>query len=612
MLYPIMSESRSVMDLSGIWDFRLDHGEGFSEKWYEKPLPEALKMPVPASYNDLKEDVDFRDHRGYAFYQKRFSFPKALFDGQRIVLRCEAVTHFARVYLNGKEIGSHLGGFLPFELEIGEELQEENLLTIAVDNRIDYHTLPVGNLEDVWGSRGTNKLQKIRNYPNFDFFNYCGITRPVRLLIMPETFIDDITLVPEVEVTEDGKGNAVLHYTVETCGQTGPEQPSCQVEILDREGNRVGFSEGKTGEIHLENAVLWQPMKPYLYRVKVRFGKDVYELPYGIRTVEIRGSQFLINGKAFYFKGYGKHEDTFPHGRGENIPMYVKDFSLMKWQGANSFRCSHYPYSEEVMRLADQEGLVVIDETPAVGLNLAFGGGANFEGKKKGTFDPEYGLQTFPHHQEVIRDLIARDKNYACVVMWNIANEPDGCGEGAYEYFEPLFALAHSQDPQKRPVCIASAQMAGGPDTDVSARLSDVICLNRYYGWYEGGPDLEEPAQWLRKELKEWEKLGKPLMITEYGADTVAGLHDTAPVMFTEEYQLEYYRMNNQVLDEFSFVVGEHAWNFADFATGQGVSRVQGNKKGLFTRDRRPKLAAHYFKERWHSIPDYDYKKRNQ
>ena len=605
MLYPIMSESRSVLDLSGIWDFRLDNGAGFAEKWYEKPLPDALKMPVPASYNDLKEDVDFRDHCGYVFYQKRFSFPKNLFKHQRIVLRCEAVTHFARVYLNGIEIGNHLGGFLPFEFEIGKELRTDNLLTIAVDNRIDYHTLPVGNLEDVWGSRGKNKIQKKANYPNFDFFNYCGITRPVKLLVMPESYIDDITLVPEVELTGDGKGNAIIRYSIDTCG----EDDCCLVEILDREGKCVGSSEGKSGEIHLENATLWQPLKPWLYRVKVRFGKDVYELPYGIRTVEVRGTEFLINGKAFYFKGYGKHEDTFPNGRGENLPMYVKDISLMKWQGVNSFRCSHYPYSEEMMRLADEEGLVVIDETPAVGLNLAFGGGANFDGKKKGTFDREYGLQTFPHHQEVIRDLIARDKNHACVVMWNIANEPDGCGEGAFAYFEPLFALAHREDPQKRPVCIASAQMAGGPDTDVSARLSDVICLNRYYGWYEGGPDLCEPARWLRKELEEWEKLGKPLIITEYGADTVAGLHDTTPVMFTEEYQLEYYRMNNRVLDEFSFVVGEHAWNFADFATGQGVNRVQGNKKGLFTRDRRPKLAAHYFKERWHTIPDYGYKK---
>ena len=280
MLYPIMSESRSVMDLSGIWDFRLDNGDGFAEKWYERPLPEAEQMPVPASYNDLKEDVDFRDHCGYVFYQKRFSFPKSLFRHQRIVLRCEAVTHFAKIYLNGKEIGSHLGGFLPFEFEIGKELQGENLLTIAVDNRIDYHTLPLGNPEDVWGARGKNKVQKKANYPNFDFFNYCGITRPVRLLVMPESYIDDITIVPEVEITGEGKGNAVLRYSVDTCTADHSHKRTCRVEILDREGNVVGTSEGENGKIDLQNAVLWQPLKPYLYRVKVQFGEDVSERTY--------------------------------------------------------------------------------------------------------------------------------------------------------------------------------------------------------------------------------------------------------------------------------------------------------------------------------------------
>ena len=97
-------------------------------------------------------------------------------------------------------------------------------------------------------------------------------------------------------------------------------------------------------------------------------------------------------------------------------------------------------------------------------------------------------------------------------------------------------------------------------------------------------------------------------MFTEYGADTVMGLHDTTPVMFTEEYQVEYYKMNNAVCDENDFVVGEQVWNFADFATSQSIVRVQGNKKGLFTRDRKPKLAAHYFKDRWTKIPDFGYK----
>ena len=144
---------------------------------------------------------------------------------------------------------------------------------------------------------------------------------------------------------------------------------------------------------------------------------------------------------------------------------------------------------------------------------------------------------------------------------------------------------------------------------DCTLRLSDVFCLNRYYGWYAAGGDLEAAERLCREELSFWNKQGKPFMYTEYGADTVMGLHDTTEVMFTEEYQVEYYKVNHRVVDEMENFVGEQVWNFADFATSQGLLRVQGNKKGVFTRDRKPKLAAHYLRERWRNIPDFGYKK---
>lgn len=609
MLYPILTDSRLVMDLNGIWSFKLDDGTGLSNGWQKKALEDAITMPVPASYNDLKEGISFRDHYGWVFYQRHISVPKKIRENERVILRFDAVTHHAKVFLNGEQICEHFGGFLPFETEIGEILQDgDNLLTVAVDNVIDYTTLPVGGQSGMLGGSsvaGKNyKNKKKQNYPNFDFFNYCGITRPVRIYTTPRTYIEDVTVTADVEDPLADQVKAVLSYQVDVAGGEAP----VTVAVLDHEGNIVATAEGTKGEISLTNVRLWQPMNAYLYTVKVTAGEDVYELPYGIRTVKVDGIRFLINGRPFYFKGYGKHEDTFPAGRGMNIPMYVKDLSIMKWQGANSFRTSHYPYSEEMMRLCDEEGFVVIDETPAVGINFDFGGGANFNGQKVKTFDPEHGIKTFSHHQDVIRDLIKRDKNHACVVMWSIANEPDSYSEGAYEYFAPLYELARALDPQKRPCTLISVQMAGGPDTDVSAKLSDVICLNRYYGWYFGGPDLEGPEEALRAELQAWEKLGKPLMFTEYGADTVMGIHDTTPVMYTEEYQVDYYKMNNKVFDEFAFVVGEQAWNFADFMTSQSMLRVQGNKKGLFTRDRKPKLAAHYFKERWNNIPNFEYK----
>lgn len=602
MLYPILTPSRLLSDLSGMWDFKLDQGHGFEEKWYASPLKEPMTMPVPASYNDLKEGVDFRDHYGWVFYQRTFSVPSFV-KSQRIMLRCDAVTHYAKVYLNGEMICEHKGGFLPFEVEVTDRLRdgEENLLTIAVDNVIDYTTLPVGGKTDMMagmsGVEGTVS-QKPRNNPNFDFFNYCGITRPVKLYTTPRAYIADITLVPEVNGT-----NGEIVYSVDVVGEG-----ACRVQVFDREGNQVAEAQGTEGVLKIPNVHLWQPLNAYLYDVRVTFGEDVYTLPYGVRTVKVEGTKFLINGKPFYFKGYGRHEDTFPNGRGINLPMNTKDMSIMKWQGANSFRTSHYPYSEEMMRLCDEEGFVVIDETTAVGINLQFGGGANFNGQKVGTFDKEHGVQTQEHHKEVIRDLIARDKNHACVVMWSIANEPDSAAEGAYEYFAPLYALARELDPQKRPCTLVSVQIATSPETDCSSKLSDVICLNRYYGWYFGGPDLEESEKALRGELEQWKKIGKPVIFTEYGADTVMGLHDITPVMYTEEYQVEYYKMNNRVFDQYDFVIGEQVWNFADFATSQSMLRVQGNKKGLFTRERKPKLAAHYFKERWSGIPNFEYK----
>lgn len=599
MLYPTLTDSRCVMDLSGTWEFKRDAlGEGFEEKWYAAPLKDPITMPVPASYNDITEDEQLREHYGWVFYQRNVSIP-AIYQSQRVMLRMEAVTHKAKVYWNDQLICEHKGGFLPFEAEVTPYIKNgENRLTIAVDNRIDRTTLPVGGEAPMY-FHGENTVQT-HNYPRFDFFNYCGITRPIKIYTTPKEYIEDVTLIPSISGTD-----GIIDYSVQL---SDSQLPVC-VKVFDKDGVQSGISSGASGQIVIPNAHLWMPGEGYLYQVQITAGEDTYTIPFGIRTVKVEGARFLINGRPFYFKGYGKHEDTFPNGRGFNPVMNAKDLSLMKWQGANSFRTSHYPYSEEMMRLCDREGIVVIDETPAVGVNLKFGGGISAFQKEVFTFKPyeEGGIGTFEHHKDVIRELINRDKNHACVVMWSLANEADSDSDGAYEYFKPLFDLARSLDPQKRPCTIVSMQVVHWKE-DVTLRLSDVICLNRYYGWYSYCGELKEAQKALREELEWWNAQNRPIMMTEYGADTVAGLRDSAPVMFTEEYQVEYYKMYHEVFDTLDHFVGEQAWNFADFATCQGTGRVQGNKKGIFTRDRRPKMAAHYFKERWEKIPDFDYK----
>ena len=347
-----------------------------------------------------------------------------------------------------------------------------------------------------------SKENKLKTIQTLTFFNYSGINRHVRLYTRPKNYIEDVTLTNEI----NGE-NSKIFYDVE-----GENLGDIKVNVYDEDGKLVGQSQGKNGEIEIKNVRKWEVLDSYLYKVEILTNEDEYFLDYGIREIEVKDGKIILNKKPLYLKGFGKHEDSFPNGRGMNEVLYYKDLSLMKSMGANSFRTSHYPYSEEMMMLCDRMGFLVIDETPAVGINWAFGGGANFNGQKLGTFDPHgIGEGVFDHHKDVIRDLIKRDKNHACVIMWSIANEPDSASDGDYEYFKALFDLAKDLDPEKRPCTLVSVQ-AQDPKKDVTAKLSNVICLNRYYGWYFGGPDL------FRKELKYWQSLNKPVLITEYGA----------------------------------------------------------------------------------------------
>ncbi|WP_020618017.1 beta-glucuronidase [Paenibacillus daejeonensis] len=597
MLYPIVTESRTVIDLNGIWKFKLDLGNGLADQWYRDKLVEPMPMAVPSSFNDAGATSEIRNHVGWVWYEQEFTVPSLLLS-QRIVLRFGSVTHKAKVYMNGELAAEHTGGYTPFEAEINALLRHgANRLTVAVNNILDESTLPVGKLVE----RDIDGIGKVvRNQPNFDFFNYAGIHRPVKIYSTPASYVRDITLTHELL----GE-NANVGYSIDYQGDA-----DVVVSVIDEAQQVVATATGSLGTIEIAQVHLWEPMHAYLYKLQVQLRKegnvhDTYELPFGVRSVEVRDGQFLINGKPFYFKGFGKHEDTPIHGRALNEPANVMDFGLMKWMNANSFRTSHYPYSEEIMRLADREGLVVIDEVAAVGLHLNFMATLS-NAKKRKTWEE---IQTKEAHQAAIRELIARDKNHACVVMWSIANEPAADEEGADDYFEPLVRLTKELDPQHRPVTIVTMVGKGTSHCKIS-KLIDVLCLNRYYGWYVEGGEWEIASLQLSQELDEWQQLfpDKPIIMTEYGADTIAGFHDVDPVMFTEEFQVRFLEANHKSFDQCRNFVGEHVWNFADFNTSQGIFRVQGNKKGVFTRDRKPKAAAHELKKRWADIPDYYYK----
>lgn len=602
MLYPIDTISRQVKELNSIWRFKLDNGEGMKNKWYEKELTNTIKMPVPASYNDIYEDEEIRDHIGLVWYEREFIVPES-WKNMRTVIRIGSATHNAKVWINGKKVLEHIGGYTPFEADITNELlwTEKNRITIAVDNILDFTTIPIGEVQT-----RSNKYKKLKYY--FDFFNYSGIHRPVKLYCTPNQYIKDITIKTDIQ-----QKLGYVEYSIEKHGGYNLE-----VDIIDENNQIIARGSGEKDIITINNPILWEPGRGYLYTLKIRLLDkdnkiiDVYDEKFGIRTVKVKDNQFLINGKPFYFKGFGKHEDGYVNGRGYNEVMNVKDFSLMKWIGANSFRTSHYPYSEEIMRLADEEGIVIIDESPAVGLNFNLSTTEddyiNLDTIERLTFPNTWNVvKCQENHMKVMKELISRDKNHPCVVMWSVANEPASEEEGAYEYFKPIVDLIRQLD-NTRPITIVEHN-GSIPVNSRVADLVDVVSLNRYYGWYISSANLDYAEDLLRRELLWWWDLHKkPVIMTEYGTDTIIGLTSTTASMWTEEYQEKFLNIYHKVFDEMNFFVGEQVWNFADFATAQEVGRVEGNKKGIFTRQRKPKRAAYLLKERWHNITDYYYK----
>lgn len=247
------------------------------------------------------------------------------------------------------------------------------------------------------------------------------------------------------------------------------------------------------------------------------------------------------------------------------------------------------------MRLADRLGIVVVDEVPAVGLFQNFSASLELSSKDNGTWDV---IQTHKAHEQAIRELVARDKNHPSVVMWVVANEPASHEQGAYEYFEPLVNLYKELDREARPVTLVNLLLSP-PDLEKAMDLVDVISLNRYYAWYVDHGDLAKGEKGLKAELEAWQEKypDKPILITEYGADTIAGLHSLWEVPYSEEFQSAFYDMHHCVFDSVPNLVGEQVWNFADFETNVMIFRIQGNHKGLFSRNREPKQVVQTFKK---------------
>lgn len=586
-LFPQQNDFRNTLNLSGIWRFKKDSaGVGEKDGWFNG-LKDYRSIAVPGSWNEQFDDM--RDYLDLAWYETETYVPGS-WKGQRIFIRIGSANYAAKVWINGVPLGQHEGGHLPFAFDLTATVKwgESNRITIQVENVLKPTRVPTG------GDVATNFFNNVPK-TNYDFFPYTGLHRAVWLYTVPtQSSLSDITIKTAFRSTEgtisvkvEKKGNATEGKVVVSGNNQSIELPL-----------RFAGSQG-AADIKIPNVRLWSLEDPFLYSVTVTLnggGKvlDRYVVETGVRTVKATDKQILLNGKPVFLKGFGKHEDFPIFGRGAAPPVMVKDFSLLKWVGANSFRTSHYPYDEEYMNMADREGILVIDEIPAVG--LYFHGDSTQLAMRQQTC------------KQYINELIARDKNHPSVIMWCVANEPFPASLGmtntgevkgsdrAIPSLKELFQEVKKLDTTRLATFVG---VMGGPSDWLA--LSDVVCINRYFGWYASPADVKTGAAMLSGELNRLHRLfQKPIVITEFGADSYPGIHADQTEMFSEEFQTEFIKAYLDVADTKDFVAGMQVWAFADFKTGQGIIRFNGmNYKGVFTRDRRPKMAAHYLRSRW-------------
>lgn len=600
---PHSSATRQREDLSGLWHLAFpDPADPQAVGPQRIPGP-STPIAVPGSFNDQLIDHARRNHVGDVWYYRHMQLPECGEQAQ-LLLHFGSVNYRAEVFLDGQCIGGHEGGHLPFALEVPESLHGRPvLLAVRVNNELSPHTLPPGSVKNY--SAEKDGIEARRHENHFDFFHYSGIHRRVHLLRLPRIAIESIRITTESLAADHSF--AEIAFTVEA----SPGAETITYELLAPDQQTVvssGTVSERTTKLRIEQPRLWDIHRGHRYALRIQLQRgdtvvDCYTERFGIRTVEVVGKELHLNGRPVYLKGFGRHEDFFIFGRHLPEAVLVHDFNIMKAMGANSFRTAHYPYSEETLELADQLGFLVIGEGNAVGMNNFnwshphFGEGRDFDAA---TLETQLGQ---------LEAQIRRDQNRPSVLLWCVANEAASYEAEAYPYFESVVNRVRTLDPT-RPITIAyngyaSADAGSGVDVwstpDRTMELVDIISLNRYACWYGGRfGELDAIFPLLQREFTALaEKYDKPIFLSEFGADAVAGEHAFSPLPFTEDYQCAFVAEYCRACDACPSIVGEHIWNFADFETKPGLTRMNGNKKGAFTRARQPKALARQLQQRW-------------
>jgi beta-glucuronidase len=587
MLRPQQNDCREFIALDGLWALRADpEDRGEALGWHRGFEPEAW-VAMPGSVNEQLAERGLRDHIGATWLMWRGRVPRR-WAGRRLRLHFGSADLLADLWLDGKALGHEAAPFLPFEREVALVPGATFTLVVRLDGRLPAeHPLPGIRAEDYLAER--RPRDEIFPAVRYDFFPYLGLHRSVCLCAEPEGGLRRVHLrsdydaacrVGRVELQVRAQSTAALHATLR----------SAQGEVMAEARCELPADGTASLTLQVQAAASWSPTSPVLHNLELALLQhdtviDEYRLDVGFRRVQVQGTQLLLNGEPIQLRGFGMHEDFPVLGKGSNAALRVKDFELLRWLGANSLRTSHYPYAEETLDEADRRGVLVISEIASVNLDF-----------RRTT------PATLAEHQALVERQIARDGHHACVIAWSLTNEPGYLAETEYHerarpYFEALFAQARALDPT-RPLTAANVGRNGLDDPMFGC--CDFLSLNRYHGWYDMPGQLDRAAAHLAAELRALaERFAKPMLLTEFGADAIPGMHASSDQLFSEEYQAAFIAAYWRVIEAEPACIGGQVWNFADFRTAQHHRRVQFNHKGVLTRTRDPKMAAWRLRELW-------------
>lgn len=571
------SDLRPGLSLSGLWRYSIDafragmvgfHGETpnvTERRWAETNVMQALRddnralfeydmdsAPVaslPSSW--MTHAPEMRYYQGLVWYQRRFTAQPLA--GKRQFLRFEAANYKARVYLNGQLLGEHEGGFTPFSFEVtGKVRAGENQVTVGVDSQVTDTSVPP---------------------PVTDWEHYGGLTRDVRLIETPQTYVDDAW----VRLTREGR----VAVDVRLDGPVAANQsvtlsiPEIGVTLRGRTDENGAWKDALAAPRRLQR---WNPGSPVLYDVEVTAADDVWKDRIGFRTIETRGADILLNGRPIFMSGVSLHEEEFGLNPSRAITQAAARALLLEARdglNANFVRLAHYPHTEVTTRLADELGLLVWSEIPVYW--------------RIDWSNP----QTLAVARNMLAENVMRDRNRASIVIWSIANETP-VSDARNRFLTTLAQDVRAMDDTRllSAALLTKRTEEGHPVLtldDPAAPLLDIVAINTYNGWY-GADRLSDLAS------IEWRlPSDKPLIFSEFGADAKAGFHDLEgdPQKFSEEYQAEYYRQTLAMAERIPTLRGLSPWILKDFRSPrrQTVFQQGWNRKGLVSETGQRKLA---------------------